>query len=214
MVSAPPAYSEDPDSAFYAEAMEVHDTTQSLTPEQEQIALFWADNGGETSTPVGHSVSILAQILEQENATLALAAEAYAKMGIAVADAIIGCWQSKFEYNLLRPVTYIQAVEDENWMPLLNTPPFPEYPSGHSVQSGAAAEVLTELFGEDYAFTDHTHDERGFTPREFASFSEFAAEAALSRLYGGIHFRAAIEQGLVQGECIGQQVISLDFRVS
>ena len=214
MPSEPPAYSEDSDSAFHAEAIEVYDTTQNLTPEQEEIALYWADNAGETSTPVGHSMSFVTQILEQEEASLALAAEAYARMGIAVADSIIGCWYAKFEYNLLRPVTYIQQEIDETWMPLLNTPPFPEYPSGHSVQSAAAAVVLTDLFGEDYAFTDHTHDARGLAPRSFASFTEMAEEAGISRLYGGIHYRAAIERGLEQGECIGQQVIDLQFRSS
>lgn len=105
--------------------------------------------------------------MEQENATLALSAEAYARMGIAVADAFIGCWNAKYIYNLVRPVTYIQHLIDKNWMPLVNTPPFPEYPSGHSVQTGAAAVVLAGMFGKDYPFTDHTHDGLGLATRSF-----------------------------------------------
>jgi membrane-associated phospholipid phosphatase len=141
-----------------------------------------------------------------------LAAEAYAKVGIVLADSFIGCWNAKYEYNLLRPVTYIHERIDPNWNTLLNTPPFPEYPSGHSVQSGAVAAVLTDLFGDNYAFVDHTHEGRGFPPRSFASFTAFAEEAALSRLYGGIHYRRAIEAGLTQGECIGAQVNALEVR--
>jgi len=210
--SAPPVYSEDPDSAFYVEAMEVYQTSQNLTQEQTDIALFWADDPGRTVTPPGHSIAVLTQILEQENATLALSAEAYARMGIAVADAFIGCWHAKYTYNLVRPVTYIQHLIDENWVPIVNTPPFPEYPSGHSVQSGAAAVVLTGMFGEEYSFTDHTHDALGLASRAFDSFTEMANEAAMSRLYGAIHYRAAIELGLEQGTCIGERVNSLIFR--
>jgi membrane-associated phospholipid phosphatase len=115
-------------------------------------------------------------------------------------------------YNLLRPVTYIQQLFDPGWLPLLVTPPFPEYPSGHSVQSGAAFEVLTDLFGPSYAFTDNTHDNRGLVPRSFGSFLLAAQEAAVSRLYGGIHFRAAIENGLAQGRCIGGAASALSMR--
>jgi hypothetical protein len=209
---APPAYSEDPASQCYAEAMEVYDTVNGLTSEQLAIAEFWADNPGQTGTPPGHSISILGQIIAQHDLPLDVAAEAYAKVGVAVADAFISCWWMKFEYNLLRPVTYIMDVVDPAW-PLtpVVTPPFPEYTSGHSVQSGAAAQVLTDLFG-DLAFTDHTHDARGMEPRSFDSFFEFADEAAISRLYGGIHFRTAIELGVEQGKCIGEQVSALQMR--
>lgn len=210
--STPPAYSEDPASKFYTEALEVYQTSQSLTQEQTNIALFWGDDSGKTATPPGHSIAVLTQLLVGEGATLALSGEAYAKMGIAVADAFIGCWHAKYQYNLLRPVTYIQQLVDEEWMPLINTPPFPEYPSGHSVQSSAAALVMAGIFGEDYTFTDHTHDDLGLAARSFSSFSEMANEAAMSRLYGGIHYRAAIELGLEQGRCIGERVNSLIFR--
>jgi hypothetical protein len=217
-IAPPPDYSEAADSAFYLEAMEVYDSVNTLTDEQNAIALFWADDPGKTPTPPGHSISILSQVLTEQNASLETAAEAYAKLGIAVSDAFIGCWYNKYQYNLIRPISYIQQVIDPNWNtpeitdPVI-TPPFPEYPSGHSVQSGAAAQILTELFGENYQFTDHTHDARGLAPRSFDSFFEFADEAAVSRLYGGIHYSAAIKLGVEEGKCIGRQVSALKFKV-
>jgi hypothetical protein len=209
---APPEYSEEPASAFYTEALEVYETSQNLTPEQIEIANYWADNPGQTATPPGHSISITSQILRGQQASLALAAESYARVGIALADSFIACWHVKYQYNLLRPITYIQSAINPDWTPLITTPPFPEYPSGHSVQSAATAEVLTDLFGENFAFVDQTYELRGFTSRRFASFSGFSEEAAISRLYGGIHYRSAIEQGLEQGRCIGRRVSSLEFR--
>jgi hypothetical protein len=208
---APPAYSEQEDSAFFAEAMEAYDAVNNLTDEQRDIAFFWSDDAGQTATPPGHSISILSQILAMENARLDVAAEAYARVGMAVADAFIACWYTKFVYNLLRPVTYIQALIDPDWQPLLVTPPFPEYGSGHSVQSAAAALVMTDLFGH-LAFVDHTHDDRGLEARSFESFIAAADEAAISRLYGGIHYRAAIDRGIDQGACVGSRISALRLR--
>jgi PAP2 superfamily len=207
-----PPYSEDPASDFYAEALETYETVNNLTPEQEEIARFWSDDPGATATPPGHSISVTTQVLRLEDASLARAADAYAKVGIAVCDAFIACWHQKYVYNLLRPVTYVQEHFDPTWLPILVTPPFPEYASGHSVQSGAAFQVLTDLFGESYSFVDHTHDDRGFAPRSFGSFFQAADEAAISRLYGGIHFRSAIENGVTQGKCVGEAVSALPFR--
>jgi hypothetical protein len=213
----PPPYSEAPDSQFYREAQEVYDVGQTRTPEQVEIARFWADDPGRTATPSGHWIGILGHVLVEEEATLADAAEAYATVGIAVADAFITCWNTKYRYNVVRPITYIQRVIDPTWNtpeitdPVI-TPPFPEYTSGHSVQSGAAATVLTALFGEAYAFTDSTHEGLGLAPRAYASFWQAAEEAAISRLYGGIHFRSAIEQGLLQGRCVGEKVLDLRLR--
>lgn len=213
----PLPYSEEVDSPFYQQAQEVYNTVRLLTPEQRIIALFWADDPGRTATPPGHSLAIVNQLLQQKEADLGLAAETYARIGIALADAFIGCWQTKYQYNQIRPISYIQLLIDPLWNtptvtdPVL-TPPFPEYTSGHSVQSGAVAEVLTSLFGNQVAFTDHTNDRRGFLPRSYTSFWDMANEAALSRLYGGIHFRDAIESGLAQGRCIGQQVLALQFK--
>jgi hypothetical protein len=206
-----PPFSDDPSSAFFAEAIEVLEAVRDLTPEQETIARFWSDDPGTTSTPPGHSISIATQVLRREDASLATAAETYARVGMAVCDAFIACWNAKYAYNLLRPVTYLQRLLDPGWSPILVTPPFPEYPSGHSVQSGAAFQVLTDLFGDGYAFVDHTHDARGFAPRSFGSFFEAAEEAAISRLYGGIHFRSAVEKGITQGRCIGRVVSALPF---
>jgi hypothetical protein len=207
-----PPYSEDPSSGFYAEGLEVYDAVNHLTPGQETVARFWSDDPEATPTPPGHSISITTQVLRQEAASLALAAEVYAKVGLAVADAFIACWFQKYRYNLLRPVTYIQRLIDPNWLALLLTPPFPEYTSGHSAQSGAAFQVLTDLFGDSYFFVDHTHDGRGFAPRSFDSFLEAAEEAAISRLYGGIHYRAAIVNGITQGQCVGRTVSGLPFQ--
>lgn len=210
-----PSFSLAAGSAFALEAQEVYDVGNNLTADQQAIALFWADGGG-TLTPPGHWVSILGQILAQEDLALDVAAEAYAKLGLAVADAFISCWEIKFTYNLLRPVTYIRdaagPINDPAWTSFIGTPPFAEFTSGHSTQSGAAAFVLEDLLGT-VAFTDHTHDGAGLPARPFTSIDEAANEAAISRLYGGIHYRAAIERGLEQGRCIGQTILqNVDFR--
>ena len=207
----PPEFSDVESSQFMAEAQEVFETSRGLTAEQATIARFWADGAGQTGTPPGHSISIASQILAGGGHPLDTAAETYAKVGIAVADGFISCWWSKYEYNLMRPITCIRKTLDANWTPLIPTPPFPEYTSGHSVQSGAAAQVLTDLFGA-ISFTDHTHDVRGFAPRTFFDFFAAAEEAAVSRLYGGIHFRAAIDRGVEQGRCVGRQVSALRMR--
>lgn len=209
----PPPFSTDAGSTFFAEALEVYETVNGLTPEQRQVALFWSDDPGQTATPPGHSISILGQLIRLQDRSLADAAAAYARMGIAVCDAFIACWRVKYRDNLLRPISYVRSHIDASWGdPLpLSTPPFPEYTSGHSVQSGAAAEVLTATFGT-VAFTDHTHDARGLAPRSFSSFTAAAQEAAISRLYGGIHYRSAIDRGLEQGRCIGTVVAALPLQ--
>lgn len=201
----PPPYSTDPLSAFYSEALEVYTTVNNLTEEQLAIARFWADGPGVTGTPAGHWVRILSQVAEQHGLSLAVVAEGYAKIGIGMADAFITCWNSKYLFNLLRPITYIHAQIDPNWVIPLVTPPFPEYTSGHSTQSGAASWVLHDLLGE-LPYVDDTH--AGVWPaRSFMSFLEAADEAALSRLYGGIHYRAAIEDGVGQGRCVGETLL-------
>lgn len=199
----PPEYSEDPASQFYLEAKEVYDTSKSLTKEQEIIARFWSDDPMMSPTPPGHWIFIALRLLENEKADAARTSDVLARLGIAIADGFIGCWDSKYQYDLLRPITYIRRTMDPKWNALLITPPFPEYPSGHSSQSGAAEIVMAKLFGENFAFVDSTHERDGIKPRKFESFREAAQEAAMSRLYGGIHFRAAIERGLEQGHCIG-----------
>ncbi|NUB44000.1 vanadium-dependent haloperoxidase [Fertoebacter nigrum] len=208
----PPAYSEDPASDFYREAMEVVEAKANLTPEHIHIARSWSDDPMLSTTPPGHWVSIARQVLERDNAPFDRQVEVHALLGVGLADSFIGCWDAKFRYDLLRPVTYIRRVIDPAWEPLLITPPFPEYPSGHSTQSGAADVILTALFGDDFAFEDNTMAPDGLAPRQFPSFHAAAEEAGISRLYGGIHFRAAIEQGLAQGRCIGAHTIALTTR--
>jgi len=200
---APPEYSEDENSEFYKQALEVYQTKNDLSPEQRDIARFWSDDPMLSPTPPGHWISIALQILERDGAGLEKSVDVLARLGVATADAFIGCWNTKYRYDLVRPVTYIRRVIDPKWESLLITPPFPEYPSGHSAQSGAAAVVLTQLFGENFAFRDATRRSDGLTPRSFPNFWAAANEAAISRLYGGIHFRAAIERGLEQGRCVG-----------
>lgn len=205
----PPAYSEAPGSAFHAEAMEVYAVSQGLTAEQKLIARFWSDDPMLSPTPPGHWIFIANDLIARNGLTLRASVDLLARLGVGMADAFIGCWHDKSAHNLLRPVTYINRVIDPAWVPLLITPPFAEYPSGHSTVSGAAATVLTSVLGEDYAFTDITHEREGLAPRHYDSFWQAAEEAGISRLYGGIHFRSAIEQGLAQGRCIGAFAIGL-----
>ncbi|MBA3910251.1 MAG: phosphoesterase PA-phosphatase [Rhodobacter sp.] len=201
--AAPPAYDETPGSEFHATALEVYEISRNLTDEQKLIARFWSDDPMLSSTPAGHWISILLDIADRDGLSAEVTAGVLAKLGIAQADAFIACWAAKFEFNLLRPVTYIRRVIDPAWEPLLITPPFPEFPSGHSTQSGAAATVLTAIFGENFAFEDTSHEDDGFDPRGFSSFHAASEEAAMSRLYGGIHFRFGNQAGLEQGRCIG-----------
>lgn len=210
----PMPYSTNPESPFFSQAKEVYDVSQSLTAEQTLIAKYWAD-GGNTITPPGHSIAILEQLLVKEESNLATAAESYCKLSIALADAFISCWKCKYIHSLVRPITFIQENISAGWMPLVPTPPFPEYTSGHSVQSGAMAAVLSDIFGSNYAFTDASHANRtdiDGTPRQYSSFDEAANEAAISRLYGGIHYTEAIELGVAQGKVIGEAALALPFK--
>jgi PAP2 superfamily len=204
-----PEFSTDPDSAFYAAALEVYHTGRTLTAEQRTIAQYWNDGVGVTGTSSGHWMAIVGQIARNDDLSLAAAAEAYAKLGIAVTDAFITIFDAKYLYNLQRPVTYIQDHIDAGWLPLIVTPPNPAYISGHSTQSRAAAAVLTDLFGHQ-AFTDTLHTDHHLVPpqepRTFGSFDEAAAEAAVSRLYGGIHYAFDNEEGRASGRCVGQAI--------
>lgn len=200
-------FSTVPGSAFYKEAFEVLTINQNLTAEQKNIAKWWADGGGTPAGP-GHWLGIENQLVGELNLNLAKAAEMYALVGIALGDAFISCWDLKYKVNLLRPVTYIRNYIPgiSNFTPIIATPPFPEYPSGHSVSSGAAAEVLTQLFGE-HSFIDNTNAHLPIPLPKYTSFQEAANEAAMSRLYGGIHFREACENGLKQGKLVAQSVL-------
>jgi hypothetical protein len=208
----PPAFSTDEGSVFWNAALEVYDAVVDGTLEEKEIGAFWADDPGVTSTPPGHWVNIVSLLAVEDDLPLAVAAEAYARVGLAVGDAFIACWQVKYAHNLIRPVSYIQLYVDDQWVPLVGTPPFPSYASGHSTSSGAAAVVLTDLLGVR-SFTDWTHAPRGMSPRFFDAFGDAAQEAADSRLYAGIHYRFDNDEGLSHGQRIGQLIVDrVDFR--
>lgn len=201
-------YNTDPDSVFYKQAMEVVETERNLTDWQKETARFWVDTPGLTGTPAGHWIAIGTQLVDQLDLTLDRAAMMYAMVGMSVADAFISTWWTKYQTMVIRPVSYIQENIRRRWNSYIQTPPFPEYPSGHSTVSASAAEVLTAFFGAQ-AFEDRTHIMYGHEEtfaRSYTSFEAAAAEAAISRLYGGIHYRSAIENGMRQGRCIGDTI--------
>jgi hypothetical protein len=208
----PPEFSTDPASDFYKEALEVYETVKGATDDQRAIARFWSDDPMLSMTPPGHWFSIAQQMLEREAPSLEDSVDLLARLGIVEADAFIGCWDAKFQYDLIRPISYIKKYIDPKWEPILNTPPFPEYPSGHSTASGAAAAVLSAFFSGMGEFEDITGSPDGLNPRTFLSFADAADEAGISRLYGGIHYRAAIVDGLEQGRCIAQYTVALKTR--
>jgi len=158
-------------------------------------------------SPGGHWIHIAAQVLESEKVNAIKAAETMALTSIAVADGFISCWDQKYKSTLTRPETFINNYIDPDWMPILQTPAFPEHTSGHSVASNAAAVILTHVFGDNYNFVDATEVPYGLPKRNFTSFIQASEEAAISRLFGGIHYRPAIELGVKQGKQVGQHVL-------
>jgi PAP2 superfamily len=209
----PIPYSTDPNSDFYKQAMECYEISRELTFEQRLIAEYWRDDALSTYTPGGHTIHILVNALEKEKASLDKFAYSYAKTSIALNDAFICCWAVKYATSCIRPFNYIRDVIDKRFKAAFLTPAFPEYTSGHSTQWGASAEVLSDIFGNQYAFTDQTDYLRDkLVPRQFKSFDEAAQEASISRLYAGVHFRQACEVGLEQGKRIGRQVNMLRWK--
>lgn len=216
----PIAFSTSVTSSYFGQYFEAYIINKSLTQEQKEISVWWADNPGETFTPPGHSYAIAGIAVKQAKVGLGKATEAFARTGITVNDAFINCWKCKFKFNNERPYTMVRRTIDANWTPFWPAPPFPGFPSGHATQSGAVATVLTDLFGQNFAFTDDTHVGRAndpltgtaFKARSFTSFDAFATESALSRLYGGIHTRQDNETGLAEGKKIGKNVLSLKFK--
>jgi hypothetical protein len=208
----PIPFSKNPDSDFYKQAMEVYEISRELTFEQRLIAEYWRDDITVTYTPGGHTIHILVNALEKEKATLDKFAYAYAKTSIALNDAFVCCWETKYTTNCIRPITYIKELIDKRFKPSFLTPAFPEYTSGHSTQWGASTEILSSIFGNEYAFTDQTDYLRDkLVPRQFKSFEEAAQEASMSRIYAGVHFRQACEVGLEQGKRIGRIVNKLNW---
>lgn len=202
----PPAYATAHDSPLYEQAREVYDAKMNLTPEQRTIALYWADNPGETATPAGHWMAIGAQMVSSRNLSAGKASLLFVATTSAAADAFIATWGYKYKFNLLRPRSYIRQVIDPAWEPMIPTPPFPAYPSGHSTQSAASAVVVKGLLG-DMAFEDSTEVPIGHAVRNFNSFGEAAEEAGWSRIYGGIHFHVDKSAGKAVGECIGAKIM-------
>ena len=214
-----PAYSEDKNSPFYKEMMEVYEISRTMTEEQMDITLFWDDNPfiskhkghvmfqDKKMTPGGHWMAITNKACRDKGADFAESARAYAYTSIALYDAFISCWFEKYRSVRLRPQTAIQHLLDEQWISYLQTPPFPEYTSGHSTISAAAAEMLTSLFGDNHAFTDSSELEYNLPVRSFTSFRQAALEASMSRVYGGIHFRSGCENGNEQGRKVAEVVL-------
>jgi len=202
-----PPYSTDSASEFYAAAKRVHDVRATLTDEQRTIALYWADNGGESGTPVGHWLSIASLIIREQRIPGPAAARIAMATALAQADAFIAAFGYKYTINLIRPRMYIRRVIDPKWEPLIPTPPFPEYPSAHSTQSAAAAVTLTSFVGPA-AFDDSTSISIGHTVRHFEDPRAAANEAGISRIYGGIHYPFGDLNGRALGACIGEKVIA------
>ncbi len=218
MPPPPPALDSDQYVAEYNETKSYGAFDSSVrTADQTEIALFWADGAG-TITPPGHWNEIAGEVAQAEGRTTAEMAALFARLNVALADAAITCWEAKYTFDYWRPVTAIRlgdsdgndaTIGDAGWKPLIATPPFPEYTSGHSTFSGAAATILTAEFGEGYAFTTGTTDPAlaGVT-RSFASFWDAAREAGQSRIYGGIHFQSGNQEGLECGRQIGTWVLA------
>lgn len=215
----PPEFTMDPSSQFYEDVMEVYEVTKDLEEEEAEIAQFWDCNpfvmhhkghvmyATKKITPGGHWVGITGIATRAAESDFGETAEAYLWCTLSLADAFISCWDEKYRSALIRPETVINKHMDEDWVPLLQTPPFPEYTSGHSVISRAAATSLTHLYGDSFGYVDSVEVKWGLPPRSFDSFYAASEEAAVSRLYGGIHYRPAIDNGVAQGQKVGNYIV-------
>lgn len=216
----PPLFSKDTTSEFYTWARQVYDTVNNLTEEQKAIASFWDCNGFKVNvvghamfatkamTPGGHWMGIVGIICKDKKVSFSKAVQTYAIVSFALMDAFISCWDAKFNWALIRPESAINQYIDPNWKPFLQTPPFPEYTSGHSEISSAAATVLEHLYGTQVAFRDSTERGWGWPDRHFRSVRQAADEAGISRFYGGIHYRPSIDVAKDQGIRLGNHIMS------
>jgi hypothetical protein len=212
-------FSEAKGSPFYNLVMEVYDKSQQVTDEERTIATYWDDSPDQMSfvghvpspkrsiSPPAHWIAIAGEACKNERWKMSETAKCYTMVSVAIADAMICCWVQKYETNLIRPVTYIRKNIDEDWMPIIVNPPFPEHSSGHASVSFAAATILTHLVGDNHPFTDTRLVEYGLGERSFKSYNEAAQEAAISRFYGGIHYTTGMEGGKTQGIRTGEFVI-------
>ncbi len=211
-------YSASKQSLFYKNVMEVYTISKKLDSNQRTIALYWDDNPNSSVieghltyfihkiSPGGHWMKIAGHACKQKNISLVRTAQAYALTSIAIYEAFISCWDEKYKTNLIRPITVINNTIDEKWEPMIQTPPFPEFTSGHAVISNAAAAVLTILLGDHLSFTDETEIPFGHKPRTFRSFNEAAKESTISRVYAGIHYPETARISIIQGQQVGKYV--------
>jgi hypothetical protein len=216
----PLPYNLKKESPFHKQLMQVFNITNGLTKEQVEIAKFWDCNPYVTHhkghsmfatkkiTPGGHWIGITSVATRKAKSSFADTINAHANVSIALFDAFISCWDEKWRTLVVRPETLINEYYDEEWLPLLQTPPFPEYTSGHSVISRAAAVTLTKIYGDNFNFVDTTEIAYGLPQRSYKSFIHASEEAAISRLYGGIHYMMAITEGVSQGQKVGSYIAS------
>ncbi len=215
----PIVFSKDKSSAFYQLSEAVYLAGVKQTEEEKAIAGFWDCNpfalideghlqiGAKKISPGAHWMGIAGQVCQQQKTGFAKSVAVHTFLAMTMMDAFICCWDEKYRSNRIRPETAIRKLIDPDWKPLLQTPPFPEYTSGHSVISSAAAELLSQYLGDNTSFIDSTEIPFGLPPRRFLSFRQAAEEAAISRLYGGIHFLDAIQRGQDQGKRVGLHVL-------
>ena len=217
----PPApFDLDSGSSFHTQTMDVYHTVNNITEEEEEIANFWDCNpfavkftghmaiGLKKITPGGHWIGIAGIAAEEAGISFKKTVQVHTLLALTLHDAFISCWDEKYRSDRIRPETVINRYIDQQWKPILQTPPFPEYTSGHSVVSASAAVVLTAILGDNFAFDDDTEVLFGLPVRSYTSFYRAAEEAAISRLYGGIHFRDAIEDGVAEGKAVGYHILS------
>lgn len=213
-------YDMNPKSNYYKLLKDVYDISRQLTQEQKDIAYFWDDNafvtnvsghvmfGTKKMTPAGHWIAIARTVLQNQKADVMKCAQTYMATALGLHDAFIASWDEKYRSNRIRPVTVIGEFIEPSWMPFLETPPFPEYVSGHSAISASAGTVLTHLLGDNINFIDSTEYIYGHGVRSFTSFKQAYRETSDSRVYGGIHYRDGVDAGMKQGELIGVWVLN------
>lgn len=217
----PPArYDLSHNSPFWKLTQEVYTIGKRQDKDEQAIAYFWDDNAFVTNvsghvmfaskkmTPPGHWMAIATTLARQQKLSQLQTAQVYALTAVAMFDSFIACWDEKYTHVRIRPETVINRFIDPKWQPFLETPAFPEYVSGHSAISAAAGQVMAHLIGSHVAFTDSTEYPYGHGVRRFASVEAAYQEASISRVYGGIHFRDGVEEGTIQGEHVGQWVVS------
>lgn len=223
----PPAFDiKNKGSKFYIEVMAIKNAGDSLTDEQKHIADFWDDLGTRTIveghvmftakkfSPTGHWMNIVGIAAEKQKADFSTTVYAYTKTAVGMFDAFIQCWDEKFRSNVIRPETAINKYIDQDWRPYLQTPGFPEYTCGHSTVSAAAAETLTSIFGDNFAYTDTSELEFGIKNRHFTSFRQAAEENSWARFYGGIHYHNSCVISIDYGKKVGELVNSrLQFKI-